>query len=164
MTASHPDEQRSQIVQGRFDDIDALADAALDWDQEYHQIGRGRFHGELTQVVLGQVQLAEQRDDAVLEGKAHAGQVLRRVRAVPVMGDLDACDEHFLLRLGACLRVQHRAGLSPECGHLAEKLRKLHVFGDSRAAGLEAARPVPKLRRKARTGACRIAGADKSGA
>ncbi|MCB1495375.1 MAG: helix-turn-helix domain-containing protein [Bauldia sp.] len=71
MTASHPDEQRSQIVQGRFDDIDALADAALDWDQEYHQIGRGRFHGELTQLVLGQVQLnREQWETGVLQSGA----------------------------------------------------------------------------------------------
>ena len=42
-----------QVVEGSFDDIDALAAAALDWDQEYQQLGRGKFKGRLRQLVLG---------------------------------------------------------------------------------------------------------------
>jgi AraC family transcriptional regulator, ethanolamine operon transcriptional activator len=47
-----------RIVEGRFDDIDAMAASPLAWDQKYEQIGRGRFHGRVTQLLLGQVQLA----------------------------------------------------------------------------------------------------------
>lgn len=46
-----------QVVEGVFDDIDALAASAAEWDQEYEQIGRGPFRGQLTQLVLGQLQL-----------------------------------------------------------------------------------------------------------
>jgi AraC family ethanolamine operon transcriptional activator len=48
------------LVEGRFDDIDAMAASALAWDQEYEQIGRGRFQGHLTQLVLDQVQLGRE--------------------------------------------------------------------------------------------------------
>jgi AraC family ethanolamine operon transcriptional activator len=48
---------KPQIVQATFDDIDAMAVSPLAWDLEYEQIGRGRFHGQLTQVVLNSVQL-----------------------------------------------------------------------------------------------------------
>ena len=34
-----------QFVEGRFDDIDAMAASPLAWNQEYEQIGRGRFAG-----------------------------------------------------------------------------------------------------------------------
>jgi AraC family transcriptional regulator, ethanolamine operon transcriptional activator len=47
-----------RIVEGRFDDIDAMAASPLAWDQKYEQIGRGRFQGRVTQLLLGQVQLA----------------------------------------------------------------------------------------------------------
>jgi AraC family transcriptional regulator, ethanolamine operon transcriptional activator len=50
-----------QVVKQTFDDIDAMAEAALEWDQEYEQIGRGRFRGDLTQVMLGQLQLNRER-------------------------------------------------------------------------------------------------------
>ena len=49
-----------QVVDGVFDDIDALAASALEWDQEYQQIGRGRFRGQLSQVVLGELQLGRE--------------------------------------------------------------------------------------------------------
>jgi AraC family ethanolamine operon transcriptional activator len=47
-----------RIVEGRFDDIDAMAASPLAWDQTYEQIGRGRFQGQITQLLLDQVQLA----------------------------------------------------------------------------------------------------------
>jgi AraC family transcriptional regulator, ethanolamine operon transcriptional activator len=47
-----------QVVEGRFDDIDAMAASPLAWNQQYEQIGRGRFHGQLTQLLIDQVQLA----------------------------------------------------------------------------------------------------------
>jgi AraC family transcriptional regulator, ethanolamine operon transcriptional activator len=46
------------LVEGHFDDIDAMAASPLAWDQEYEQIGRGRFEGHLTQLILDQLQLA----------------------------------------------------------------------------------------------------------
>ena len=46
-----------RIVEGRFDDIDAMAASPLAWDQTYEQIGRGRFQGRVTQLLLDQVQL-----------------------------------------------------------------------------------------------------------
>ena len=47
-----------RIVEGHFDDIDAMAASPLAWDQTYEQIGRGRFRGRVTQLLLDQVQLA----------------------------------------------------------------------------------------------------------
>jgi AraC family transcriptional regulator, ethanolamine operon transcriptional activator len=47
-----------QFVEGRFDDIDAMAASPLAWNQEYEQIGRGRFHGHLQQLLTGHLQLA----------------------------------------------------------------------------------------------------------
>lgn len=47
-----------QVVNVAFDDIDAMAAGALQWDQVYQQIGRGRFRGQITQIVLGEVQLS----------------------------------------------------------------------------------------------------------
>lgn len=47
-----------RLVEGRFDDIDAMAASPLAWNQEYEQIGRGRFEGRLTQLILEQLQLA----------------------------------------------------------------------------------------------------------
>lgn len=46
-----------QIIQATFDDIDAMAASPFAWNQQYEQIGRGRFHGRLTQLVLNSVQL-----------------------------------------------------------------------------------------------------------
>jgi AraC family transcriptional regulator, ethanolamine operon transcriptional activator len=45
------------LVEGRFDDIDAMAASPLAWDQKYEQIGRGRFEGRMTQLILDQLQL-----------------------------------------------------------------------------------------------------------
>jgi AraC family ethanolamine operon transcriptional activator len=50
-----------QVVNAVFDDIDAMAAAALEWDQEYEQIGRGRFRGELIQLLLSQIHLGRER-------------------------------------------------------------------------------------------------------
>jgi AraC family ethanolamine operon transcriptional activator len=64
-----------RVVEGRFDDIDALAASAVAWDQEYEQIGRGRFAGRLTQLVLDRLQLGrESWSPGVLQrGAAPAG-------------------------------------------------------------------------------------------
>jgi AraC family transcriptional regulator, ethanolamine operon transcriptional activator len=40
-----------------FDDFDAMAASPREWEQEYEQIGRGKFCGSLTQLVLPQMQL-----------------------------------------------------------------------------------------------------------
>ena len=47
-----------QLVEGSFDDIDAMAASPLAWNLEYEQIGRGRFRGQLTQLLMDQLQLA----------------------------------------------------------------------------------------------------------
>ena len=47
-----------RLVEGRFDDIDDMATSPLAWDQEYEQIGRGRFEGHLTQLLMDRLQLA----------------------------------------------------------------------------------------------------------
>jgi AraC family transcriptional regulator, ethanolamine operon transcriptional activator len=47
-----------QLVEGCFDDIDAMAASPLAWNLEYEQIGRGRFQGQLTQLLMDQLQLA----------------------------------------------------------------------------------------------------------
>ena len=70
-----PPPSKLHVVEGRFDDIDALAASALAWDQEYEQIGRGRFQGRLTQLLLGRLQLGrEMWSTGVLQrGSAPAG-------------------------------------------------------------------------------------------
>ena len=52
---------RLQAVEATFDDIDDMAASALEWDQEYEQLGRGRFRGELTQLVFEHIQLNRER-------------------------------------------------------------------------------------------------------
>lgn len=47
-----------RLVEGHFDDIDAMAVSPLAWDQEYEQIGRGRFDGQIKQLLLDRLQLA----------------------------------------------------------------------------------------------------------
>ncbi len=49
---------RPQLFEGSFDDIDAMAASPLAWNLEYEQIGRGRFQGQLTQLLMDQMQLA----------------------------------------------------------------------------------------------------------
>lgn len=49
-----------RFVEGNFDDIDAMAASAFARDQEYEQIGRGRFQGHVTQLVLDRVRLARE--------------------------------------------------------------------------------------------------------
>lgn len=46
-----------QVIQATFDDIDAMAASPFAWNQQYEQIGSGRFHGRLTQLVLNSAQL-----------------------------------------------------------------------------------------------------------
>jgi AraC family transcriptional regulator, ethanolamine operon transcriptional activator len=48
---------RAHIVEAQFDDIDAMAASPLAWDQQYEQIGRGRFQGHITQVMLNSLQV-----------------------------------------------------------------------------------------------------------
>ncbi len=50
-----------QVVDGIFTDIDALAAHALEWDQHYEQLGRGRFYGQITQLVIDRLQLGRLR-------------------------------------------------------------------------------------------------------
>jgi AraC family transcriptional regulator, ethanolamine operon transcriptional activator len=50
--------RKAQVIEAAFDDIDAMAVSPLAWDQEYDQIGRGRFQGTITQLVFNAVQLA----------------------------------------------------------------------------------------------------------
>src|ERR1700733_12266583 len=50
-----PSEYR--LFEGRFDDVDAMAASPLAWDQEYEQIGRGRFRGQLTQFLMDRLHL-----------------------------------------------------------------------------------------------------------
>jgi AraC family transcriptional regulator, ethanolamine operon transcriptional activator len=57
LRSSNTEPPSLQVVEGQFDDIDVLAASAAEWDQEYEQIGRGPFRGQLTQLVLGQLQL-----------------------------------------------------------------------------------------------------------
>jgi AraC family ethanolamine operon transcriptional activator len=45
------------VIQRRFDDIDAMAASPIAWNQEYEQIGRGRFQGQMTQVLMDRLQL-----------------------------------------------------------------------------------------------------------
>lgn len=46
-----------QVIQATFDDIDIMAASPLAWNQQYEQIGRGRFQGRLSQVVLNSVHI-----------------------------------------------------------------------------------------------------------
>jgi AraC family ethanolamine operon transcriptional activator len=50
-----------QVIEAQFDDIDAMAASPIAWNQDYEQIGRGRFSGHLTQLVLAHVQLGRVR-------------------------------------------------------------------------------------------------------
>ena len=45
------------LIEAICDDIDAMAVSPFAWQQEYHQIGRGKFQGHLTQLVMNSVQL-----------------------------------------------------------------------------------------------------------
>jgi AraC family ethanolamine operon transcriptional activator len=54
----HEPSPGAQLVEGYFDDIDAMAASPLAWNLEYEQIGRGRFRGQLTQLLMDQLQLA----------------------------------------------------------------------------------------------------------
>jgi AraC family transcriptional regulator, ethanolamine operon transcriptional activator len=50
-----------QLIEAAFDDIDAMAASPFAWRQEYHQIGRGKFQGHLTQLVMNSLQLGRVR-------------------------------------------------------------------------------------------------------
>ena len=47
----------SRVLEGSFDDIDAMAASPLAWNVEYEQLGRGRFQGQITQILLDRLQL-----------------------------------------------------------------------------------------------------------
>lgn len=49
-----------EVAHEVFDDIDAMAAGARQWEQQYDQIGRGPFWGRLTQVDIGGVQLGRE--------------------------------------------------------------------------------------------------------
>jgi AraC family ethanolamine operon transcriptional activator len=45
------------VIKANFDDIDAMATSPFAWQQEYNQIGHGKFRGTLAQFVLNSIQL-----------------------------------------------------------------------------------------------------------
>ena len=47
-------------IESRYSDFDLLAASAIDWDQKYEHIGRGKFAGSLTQAVLSTLQIARE--------------------------------------------------------------------------------------------------------
>ena len=48
-------------VQARYSDFDMMAASAVGWDQKYDHIGRGRFEGSLSMVVLNTLQIGRER-------------------------------------------------------------------------------------------------------
>jgi AraC family ethanolamine operon transcriptional activator len=48
-------------VQARYTDFDMMAASAVGWDQRYDHIGRGRFEGSLSMVVLNTLQIGRER-------------------------------------------------------------------------------------------------------
>ncbi|MCV9943978.1 MULTISPECIES: helix-turn-helix domain-containing protein [unclassified Rhizobium] len=58
------DNRRIEIlasVQARYADFDMMAASAIGWDQKYDHIGRGRFEGSLSMVVLNTLQIGRER-------------------------------------------------------------------------------------------------------
>ncbi|MCV3243440.1 helix-turn-helix domain-containing protein [Mesorhizobium sp. ZC-5] len=58
------DSRRLEIlasVQARYADFDMMAASAVGWDQKYDHIGRGRFEGSLSMVVLNTLQVGRER-------------------------------------------------------------------------------------------------------
>jgi AraC family ethanolamine operon transcriptional activator len=53
--------QIPQRVEAIFDDFDSMAASALEWDQEYEQIGHGKFRGHMSQLVFERLQLGRVR-------------------------------------------------------------------------------------------------------
>jgi len=59
-----PDSRRIEIlasVEARYADFDMMAASAIGWDQQYDHIGRGRFEGSLSMVVLNTLQIGRER-------------------------------------------------------------------------------------------------------
>ena len=48
-------------IQARYADFDMMAASAVGWDQKYEHIGRGRFEGSLSMVVLNTLQIGRER-------------------------------------------------------------------------------------------------------
>jgi AraC family ethanolamine operon transcriptional activator len=48
-------------VEARYADFDMMAASAIGWDQKYEHIGRGRFEGSLSMVVLNTLQIGWER-------------------------------------------------------------------------------------------------------
>ncbi|MFB9978114.1 helix-turn-helix domain-containing protein [Mesorhizobium kowhaii] len=58
------DNRRIEIlasVKARYTDFDMMAASAVGWDQKYDHIGRGRFEGSLSMVVLNTLQIGRER-------------------------------------------------------------------------------------------------------
>ncbi|CAN7725115.1 helix-turn-helix domain-containing protein [Mesorhizobium sp. LjRoot246] len=47
-------------IESRYSDFDLMAASAVDWDQKYDHVGRGKFTGRLTQAVLNTLQLGRE--------------------------------------------------------------------------------------------------------
>jgi AraC family transcriptional regulator, ethanolamine operon transcriptional activator len=62
-------------VEARYADFDMMAASAIGWDQKYEHIGRGRFEGSLSMVVLNTLQLGRERwkPGIMQRGSAPAG-------------------------------------------------------------------------------------------
>ena len=59
-----PDNRRIEVlatVEARYADFDMMAASAIGWDQKYDHIGRGRFEGSLSMVVLNTLQVGRER-------------------------------------------------------------------------------------------------------
>lgn len=78
-----PPKDTPLILHRRFDDFDALTDAAREWDLDFLQLDRGGFEGEVLQATAGRLFFSEGRFGRKLEqrGSAPAGM---RTFVVPV--------------------------------------------------------------------------------
>jgi AraC family ethanolamine operon transcriptional activator len=83
-----PDAQPSPILLDRsFDDFDELAVAVKHWDLDLRQLDRGRFEGELLQVVAGRILFTEARFGRTLDQKGAAPPGVRTI-ALPAEQDV----------------------------------------------------------------------------
>ena len=119
----------SRVVEGRFDDIDAIAASPLAWDQEYEQIGRGRFQGQLTPTFIGQLQLgrvvwlpgvlrrsigANSASCRLPRLPMHAMQRVRPFNFIPV-STLGHSRRFWLIRATSAIRTHGHHWMSEKC-------------------------------------------------
>lgn len=59
--------QNPILVDRSFDDFDDLTAEARHWDLDFRQLDRGQFHGEIMQLMVGRIQVAEARFERSLQ-------------------------------------------------------------------------------------------------